>query len=596
MFNDEVIIKSQQRFRSDHHKVYTEKVSKIALSSNDDKRIKTLDRGTTFPYGMDILKMCENEMLLKNKFSNKLNSESQVLRNKSQELINEAKSLRNESQELRNELKELRNKSQELRNKSQALRNEAQVLKNEAQIHKNKSWILRSKSQVLREKSQNLRSEAHAIKHESFLARSKSENLRSEAEGIRNRSDVLRLETQALRNILFKSDEEKCMHLIERIFTFNDLEDDLDTTSLFKGLETDSSFDEEDVIDGNKERPTHLDKTNELINQVNLLVKTRNNFSKNVNEICMLMNELQDEIYDDDSWLRLVELNKINALLTESLDYVWKMIYAENREKHEITNIDIVKDNDIDGHVSMYTDIINDKLKLVNRIGKLLDSIMFEVQNVVDMVRETDNDSLIYDILAENLKKWKDDILELINSVNVCAKPDIKKKDDTKKKDKPNTSEKNDKTNTSENKDKPNTSEKKDKPNTSEKKDKPNTSEKKDKSNASEKKDKPNTSEKKDKPNTSEKKDKPNTSEKKDKPNTSDKKDKSNTSEKKNKPNTSEKNDKPNTSEKKDDNIKKYNKPSKSLDSIEKIIKRFMCEKFMDKKYYVKTGKYKIVF
>ena len=449
MFNDEVIIKSQQRFRSDHHKVYTEKVNKIALSSNDDKRIKTLDRGTTFPYGMDILKMCENEMLLKNKFSNKLNSESQVLRNKSQELINEAKSLRNESQELRNELKELRNKSQELRNKSQALRNEAQVLKNEAQIHKNKSWILRSKSQVLREKSQNLRSEAHAIKHESFLARSKSENLRSEAEGIRNRSEVLRLETQALRNILFKSDEEKCMHLIERIFTFNDLEDDLDTTSLFKGLETDSSFDEEDVIDGNKERPTHLDKTNELINQVNLLVKTRNNFSKNVNEICMLMNELQDEIYDDDSWLRLVELNKINALLTESLDYVWKMIYAENREKHEITNIDIVKDNDIDGHVSMYTDIINDKLKLVNRIGKLLDSIMFEVQNVVDMVRETDNDSLIYDILAENLKKWKDDILELINSVNVCAKPNTKKKDksNTKKKDKSNTKKK-DKPNT----------------------------------------------------------------------------------------------------------------------------------------------------
>ena len=75
----------------------------------------------------------------------------------------------------------------------------------------------------------------------------------------------------------------------------------------------------------------------------------------------------------------------------------------------------------------------------MNRIGELLDSIMVEVQNVVDMVRETDNDSLICDILAENLKKWKDDILELINSVSVCAKADTKKKDkpDTKKKDKP---------------------------------------------------------------------------------------------------------------------------------------------------------------
>ena len=49
LFNDEVIIRSQQRFRSDHHKVCTEEVNKIALSSNDDKRIQTFDKVTTFP-------------------------------------------------------------------------------------------------------------------------------------------------------------------------------------------------------------------------------------------------------------------------------------------------------------------------------------------------------------------------------------------------------------------------------------------------------------------------------------------------------------------------------------------------------------------
>ena len=42
LFKDKVPIKSQQRFRSDHHKVYTEKVNKIALGSNDDKRIRHL--------------------------------------------------------------------------------------------------------------------------------------------------------------------------------------------------------------------------------------------------------------------------------------------------------------------------------------------------------------------------------------------------------------------------------------------------------------------------------------------------------------------------------------------------------------------------
>ena len=79
LFNDEVIIKSQQRFRSDHHKVYTEEVNKIALSSNDGKRIETFDKVTTFPYGTNTCMVCENEMLSKNKFSDKLNSESQAL-------------------------------------------------------------------------------------------------------------------------------------------------------------------------------------------------------------------------------------------------------------------------------------------------------------------------------------------------------------------------------------------------------------------------------------------------------------------------------------------------------------------------------------
>ena len=67
MFNDEVIIRSQQRFRSDHHKVCTEEVNKIALSSNDDKRIQTFDKVITFPYGTNIFKVCQSEMLSKNK-------------------------------------------------------------------------------------------------------------------------------------------------------------------------------------------------------------------------------------------------------------------------------------------------------------------------------------------------------------------------------------------------------------------------------------------------------------------------------------------------------------------------------------------------
>ena len=67
LFNDEVIIRSQQRFRSDHHRVYTEEVNKIALSSNDDKRLQTYDRITTYLYGTSAIKVCELDILLNEK-------------------------------------------------------------------------------------------------------------------------------------------------------------------------------------------------------------------------------------------------------------------------------------------------------------------------------------------------------------------------------------------------------------------------------------------------------------------------------------------------------------------------------------------------
>ena len=64
LFNDKIILKSQQRFKSDHHVVYREEVNKTALSSNDGKRLQTLDRVTTYPHGTNAFKVCESEMMI----------------------------------------------------------------------------------------------------------------------------------------------------------------------------------------------------------------------------------------------------------------------------------------------------------------------------------------------------------------------------------------------------------------------------------------------------------------------------------------------------------------------------------------------------
>ena len=70
LFNNKNVYRSQQRFISYNHVVYTEEVTKIALSANDDKRLRTFDRITTYPYGANAFKVCESEIMVVKKYSN----------------------------------------------------------------------------------------------------------------------------------------------------------------------------------------------------------------------------------------------------------------------------------------------------------------------------------------------------------------------------------------------------------------------------------------------------------------------------------------------------------------------------------------------
>ena len=51
LFSNGKVLKLQQRFKSENHSVYTKNINKIALSFDDDKRIVTSDRITSYPYG-----------------------------------------------------------------------------------------------------------------------------------------------------------------------------------------------------------------------------------------------------------------------------------------------------------------------------------------------------------------------------------------------------------------------------------------------------------------------------------------------------------------------------------------------------------------
>ena len=127
LFNSKTIIKWQQRFRSDHHRVYTKEVNKIALSSNDDKRIQTYDKVNTYPHETNAFKICENEMryvILKKIILKLLTLVKEKSRNKC--IIKKESIFKNESQGLRNESQETFNNELQQTNESQTLTNESQ--------------------------------------------------------------------------------------------------------------------------------------------------------------------------------------------------------------------------------------------------------------------------------------------------------------------------------------------------------------------------------------------------------------------------------------------------------------------------------------
>ena len=155
-----------------------------------------------------------------------------------------------------------------------------------------------------------------------------------------------------------------------------------------------------------------LDKINTKISVINKLneglAKVKADVIKKVELIYEGICELQDEIYSDDSWLRLLELNKIDAIIDKTLNVVWNAICGKNRINPEKIKID--KHKDIDGYVSKLTDVINNKIELVNRMCESIDHVMSEIKNETNMidekiykVSEMDKDTL--HLINDKLKK-----------------------------------------------------------------------------------------------------------------------------------------------------------------------------------------------
>ena len=221
--------------------------------------------------------------------------------------------------------------------------------------------------------------------------------------------------------------------MIFKVFTVNDMAA-LKTKTKTKTKTMTKDKNKRKTEDSNKTKTTAKKKTenNDLLDKINnktdtinkshkLLAKIKAEVTKKIELIYESMCELQDEIYSDDSWLRLVELEKIDAIIDEALNVAWNMICGENRISPEEIKID--KHKDIDRYVSKLTDVINNKIELVNRMGGVIDHVMSEIKNETNMidekihkVSEMDNDTqhLINDKLNEIITQSRKKLSKIV--------------------------------------------------------------------------------------------------------------------------------------------------------------------------------------
>ena len=126
---------------------------------------------------------------------------------------------------------------------------------------------------------------------------------------LRTRSSVVLL-TREHKATISKDESNTCM--------------DIDELQMFKDYTT------KDKITTKTKNKDLLDKINNKIDMINKLnkklAKVKADVAKKIELIYESMYELKDETYSDDSWLRLIELDKIDTIIDEALNVVWNTI------------------------------------------------------------------------------------------------------------------------------------------------------------------------------------------------------------------------------------------------------------------------------
>ena len=98
------------------------------------------------------------------------------------------------------------------------------------------------------------------------------------------------------------------------------------------------------------------------------------------------------------------------------LDYIWQVVYRENKVNNVVNSIDIDKKEDAKGYANKYINIVKDKISLVNML-ELTDELMGDI------------DQFTYNDTAKSkIKVFKNNLVKRIETFNSYIKYETEKK------------------------------------------------------------------------------------------------------------------------------------------------------------------------
>ena len=191
LFNKGSTIKSQFCFRSRNHQIYTEKINKIALSSNDNKKIRDDNGINTYPYGYhnNTNKGSEKPLNGTNALLDRINK----LKNKSKKRIEESNKLLEECKVINDKIdktiEKSKSKHDNLIEKVQILNKRYNNMSKDKNILLEDSAVLINKMDKLKDKSKKRIKESNKLLEEYIVINDKIDNTIEKSKKIKDTYD-----------------------------------------------------------------------------------------------------------------------------------------------------------------------------------------------------------------------------------------------------------------------------------------------------------------------------------------------------------------------------------------------------------------------